>query len=71
MAELTGAIIRPIKWLTAMGWLTHVNTVGNATIHVQGSKIALENAIVGSVGSGEHAVPTSDRKWCRLQDSNL
>lgn len=45
-------------------------TVNDNEIVIEGSTAALEAA----VGAGENlraAVPTFDRKWCRLQDSNL
>ncbi len=46
-------------------------TVGNDAIHIEGSKRALENAVVRSGKADTAMVPGFDRRWCRLQDSNL
>ncbi|MEK9211846.1 hypothetical protein [Sphingomonas sp. 2378] len=45
--------------------------VNNETIHIQGSKAALESAVVRGADAAVSMVPGFDRKWCRLQDSNL
>ncbi len=46
-------------------------SVGNDAIHIQGSKAALESAVVRDGNAAMTIVPGFDRKWCRLQDSNL
>lgn len=46
-------------------------SVSNDAIHIQGSKAALESAVVRSGNAAMTMVPGFDRKWCRLQDSNL
>lgn len=38
--------------------------VGNEVIHIQGSKCALETAIVRSGNADTTMVPSFDRKWC-------
>ena len=45
-------------------------TVDDARIVVMGSKTALE-ASIGVSASAHPMVPSFDREWCRLQDSNL
>ena len=45
--------------------------VDNQTIHIQGTKAALESAVVRGGDAAIAMVPGFDRKWCRLQDSNL
>ena len=46
-------------------------SVNNHAIHILGSKAALESAVVLSGNAAMTMVPGFDRKWCRLQDSNL
>lgn len=46
-------------------------TVNDNEIVIAGSKAALENAAQQGDPAACAAVPSFDRKWCRLQDSNL
>lgn len=45
--------------------------VDNHAIDIQRSKAALESAVVWDGNAAISMVPGFDRKWCRLQDSNL
>jgi site-specific DNA recombinase len=44
--------------------------VDNQTIHIQGSKAALESAVVRDGDAAISMVPGFDRKWCPWPDSN-
>lgn len=46
-------------------------TVSTDEILIHGPKTALENGVANGVPRLEGTVPIFDRKWCRLQDSNL
>ena len=45
--------------------------VSNAEIRIAGTRAALEAALVHGDKAGTPVVPSFDREWCRLQDSNL
>uniref|UniRef100_UPI0025EA9B78 hypothetical protein n=1 Tax=Sphingomonas sp. TaxID=28214 RepID=UPI0025EA9B78 len=46
-------------------------TVSRDEILISGPKAALESGVTNGVPRLEGTVPIFDRKWCRLQDSNL
>ncbi|WP_174279461.1 recombinase family protein [Sphingomonas bacterium] len=46
-------------------------TVSNAEITIAGTRAALEAAVSHGERPGTPTVPSFDREWCRLQDSNL
>ncbi|HJO68020.1 MAG TPA: hypothetical protein QF469_22130 [Sphingomonas sanguinis] len=43
----------------------------NQAIHIQASKATLESAVMRDGDAVISMMPDFDRKWCRLQDSNL
>ena len=45
--------------------------VTDEQITASGTRAALEAAVAHGSRNGVPAVPSFDRKWCRLQDSNL
>ncbi|URW74835.1 recombinase family protein [Sphingomonas donggukensis] len=46
-------------------------TISKGEILISGPRAALENGVTSGVPRLEGTVPIFDRKWCRLQDSNL
>ena len=46
-------------------------TVGADRIQIQGSRKALERAVIATAASGGAKVPSSAREWRARQDSNL
>jgi site-specific DNA recombinase len=46
-------------------------SLSNDMIVISGSKLAMEHALVHEDKYPRTSVPTFDREWCRLQDSNL
>ena len=45
--------------------------VSDENVVVSGPIARLENAVTAGSGKGKQMVPSFDREWCRLQDSNL
>lgn len=46
-------------------------TVTDEEIAIAGSQAALERSLAHGEHAGMPVVPSFDREWCRLQDSNL
>ena len=72
--ELLSAKLRdddPTLRTAYLRMLVSAVTVSQDAIVILGPKAALENGVTNGIPHLEGTVPMFDRKWCRLQDSNL